>query len=92
MEIEIGDKFVITGDPRQFVLNEKKIKGEKAGDKAGEDYLQPIGYYQSLSGIVTALIILSVRLSDVQSLQAMEQLINRIGLECEKSLAEHLSK
>jgi hypothetical protein len=88
MQIDIGNKYVITGDARQFVLNERKIKGEKAGENAGEDYLQPIGFYQSISGVVAALIGLSVRLSDVQSLQAMEQHINRISLQCEQAFAE----
>lgn len=88
MQIDIGEKYVITGDARQYVLNERKVKGEKAGENAGEDYLQPVGFYQSIPGVVAALIGLSVRLSDVQSLQAMEQHINRVALQCEKAFKE----
>lgn len=88
MQIDIGEKYVITGDARQYVLNERKVKGEKAGENAGEYYLQPVGFYQSIAGVVAALIGMSVRLSDVQSLQAMEQHINRVALQCEQAFKE----
>lgn len=46
MEISIGDKYVITADQYQYVLQERKTK--KDGKDAGGEYLSTIGYYTKL--------------------------------------------
>lgn len=83
MHINIGNKYVLTADQYQYIVQEKKTV--KEGKNAGSEYLSLVGYYPKLSQAINALIHLDVRLEDVQSLQAMEQHINRISLQCEKA-------
>lgn len=89
MHIELGDKYVLTADQYQYIVQEKKTV--KEGKNAGSEYLSLVGYYPKLSQAITALINLDVQLSDVQSLQAMEQHINRVALQCEKAFMETAS-
>lgn len=86
MQIDIGEKYVLTADQYQYIVQEKKMV--KEGKNAGSEYLSLVGYYPKLSQAITGLIHLDVQLSDVQSLQAMEQHINRISLQCEQAFAE----
>ena len=81
MEISIGEKYVITADQYQYVLQERKTK--KDGKDAGGEYLSTIGYYTKLSQLISRLCHLDVMTSDVQTLQAVEQRIARISLEIE---------
>jgi hypothetical protein len=83
MQINIGDKYVLTADQYQYIVQEKKTV--KEGKNAGSEYLSLVGYYPKLSQAITGLIHLDVQLSDVQSLQAMEQHINRVALQCEQA-------
>lgn len=86
MQIDIGDKYVLTADQYQYIVQEKKTV--KEGKNAGSEYLSLVGYYPKLSQAINALIHLDVRLEDVQSLQAMEKHINRISLQCEQAFVE----
>lgn len=86
MQIDIGDKYVLTADQYQFIVQEKKTV--KEGKNAGSEYLSLVGYYPKLSQAITGLIHLDVQLSDVQTLQAMEQHINRVALQCEQAFKE----
>lgn len=89
MHIELGDKYVLTADQYQYIVQEKKTV--KDGKNAGSEYLSLVGYFPKLSQAITALINLDVQLSDVQSLQAMEQHINRVALQCEQAFMETAS-
>ncbi|WP_312631546.1 DUF5405 family protein [Pantoea piersonii] len=86
MKIDIGDKYVLTADQFQFIVQEKKIV--KEGKNAGGEYLALVGYFPKLSQAIAGLIHLDVQMSDVQSLQEMAQRINRISLQCEKAFSE----
>lgn len=85
MQIEIGE-YVITSDTYNLILNEKKVA--KEGKSVGEERLQSIGFYSKISTLISALIQREVLLSDVQSLQAMQQLIERVSLQCEKAFKD----
>ncbi|MDE1188535.1 MAG: DUF5405 family protein [Pantoea sp.] len=89
MYIELGDKYVLTADQYQYIVQEKKTV--KEGKNAGSEYLSLVGYYPKLSQAISSLINLDVQLSDVQSLHAMEQHINRVALQCEKAFMETAS-
>jgi len=54
VRIEVGDKWVITSDQYQFILNEKKVV--KSGNKAGEEWLDTIGYYRKINQLICGLI------------------------------------
>ncbi|MGM5532524.1 DUF5405 family protein [Mixta calida] len=81
MNIEIGDKYVVTADQYQYILNERKIV--KEGKNAGGEYQQTIGYYPKISHLVSALLHLVGRTSEVQSLEALEKYVERVAGECE---------
>lgn len=66
MNIPIGDKYVITSDYHNLILNERVKR--KSGNKAGEEYLRPLAYHTSLNDLVTALYALKIRQSDVASI------------------------
>lgn len=62
MNIRI-DKYAITSDPLQYILNDVCVRGEKS-KCPGEEYLSPIGYYPTLHGLLTALFDKKLRTSD----------------------------
>ncbi len=86
MKIEIGDKYVLTADQFQFIVQEKKVV--KEGKNAGGEYLSLVGYFPKLSQAIAGLIHLDVQMSDVQSLQEMEQHIRRVSEQCELAIKE----
>ncbi|TKI06226.1 DUF5405 family protein [Martelella alba] len=77
MQISIGDRYVITSDKYQFILNQKMRF--KDGKNAGESYLKQIGFYPRISQLVNALIMIDAREADIESMAALEK---RIALFC----------
>jgi len=86
MKIDIGDKYVLTADQFQFIVQEKKIV--KEGKNAGGEYLSLVGYFPKLSQAIAGLIHLDVQMSDVKSLQEMDQHIRRVSEQCEQAIKE----
>ncbi|EEC6839941.1 hypothetical protein H2376_000541 [Salmonella enterica] len=81
--IEVGDKWVITSDQYQFILNEKKVV--KTGNKAGEEWLDTIGYYPKINQLISGLIHHHINISAITSLEAMATEIDRIGGLCNEA-------
>lgn len=81
--IEVGDKWVITSDQYQFILNEKKVV--KTGNKAGEEWLDTIGYYPKINQLISGLIHHHINISAITSLEAMATEIDRIGELCNEA-------
>ncbi|OQP33885.1 DUF5405 family protein [Pantoea latae] len=86
MKINIGDKYVLTADQFQFIVQERKVV--KEGKNAGGEYLSLVGYFPKLSQAIAGLIHLDVQMSDVQSLQEMERHIRRVSEQCEQAIKE----
>lgn len=84
IRIEIGDKWVITSDQYQFILNEKKVV--KSGNKAGEEWLDTIGYYPKFNQLISGLIHHHIQHSSITTLDAMAAEIERIGEMCASSI------
>ena len=80
IRIEVGDKWVITSDQYQFILNEKKVV--KSGNKAGEDWLDTIGYYPKINQLISGLIHHQIHGSDITAIDAMAEEIKRVGQLC----------
>ncbi len=59
--IRITDEFAIDADKYQFILNELKHK-----EKTGEPYWKPVGYYPTLSTLISGL-------SDMQMYDAVRR-------------------
>ncbi|HIH5078575.1 TPA: DUF5405 family protein [Citrobacter freundii] len=84
IRIEIGDKWVITSDQYQFILNEKKFV--KTGNKAGEEWLDTIGYYPKINQLISGLIHHHIQQTSITALDAMAAEIERIGEMCASSI------
>lgn len=80
IRIEVGDKWVITSDQYQFILNEKKVV--KSGNKAGEEWLDTIGYYPKINQLISGLIHRQIHGSDITAIDAMAEEIERVGQLC----------
>ncbi|ASD60361.1 MULTISPECIES: DUF5405 family protein [unclassified Enterobacter cloacae complex] len=80
IRIEVGDKWVITSDQYQFILNEKKVA--QSGKKAGEEWLDTIGYYPKVNQLISGLIHHHIQNSEIKSLTGMADEIERIGHLC----------
>ncbi|HCR1148694.1 TPA: DUF5405 family protein [Klebsiella aerogenes] len=80
LRIEVGNKWVVTSDQYQFILNEKKVV--KSGKKAGEEWLDTIGYYPKISQLISGLIHHHIHSSDIAAIDAMAAEIERVGQLC----------
>ena len=80
INIKVGDKWVITSDSLQFILNKKIVA--KSGIKKGEVYLKALGYYPRMSQLVNGLIHFHLHDSDVKSISALADELERISSLC----------
>lgn len=90
IRIEIGDKWVITSDQFQFILNEKKVV--KAGKKAGEEWLATIGYYPKINQLISGLAHHYIHNSELQTLKDISSEIERLGMLCESAFHTGIGK
>lgn len=88
LNIEVGTKYVITGTIHDLVLSEKRIV--KDGDKAGQEYLSRLGYYSKFEHLVKELCHREILASEAQSLQALHQHIETLGLSLSKAVDDFL--
>lgn len=75
LRIEIGDKWIINSDQYQFILSEKKVV--KSGRKAGEEWLDTIGYYPKIEQLISGLIHHHIQQSTITSIEEMAAEIKR---------------
>ena len=80
LRLEVGDKWVITSDQYQFILNERKVV--KSGKKAGEEWLDTIGYYPKINQLISGLIHHHIHGSAITTIDAMAAEIERVGQLC----------
>ncbi|MDT3252771.1 DUF5405 family protein [Serratia sp. root2] len=85
IHITIDDRFVITSDAHQFILNQRVVG--KAGKSAGEERLVPLAYCPTIPQLVNVLIYQHVRESDVRSISELAAKILRIGQKCEAAFS-----
>ena len=80
IRIEVSDKWVITSYQYQFILNEKKVV--KSGKKAGEEWIDTIGYYPKINQLISGLIHHHIQTATINSLVEMAAEIERVGNLC----------
>lgn len=85
ISIKIGEKYVITSDNLQFILNQVAVKGDKS-NQAGETYLKAVGYYYSIDLLVKALMQRELRQSDATSLEQCRQILVTTGAACVRAM------
>ncbi|WP_336241105.1 DUF5405 family protein [Enterobacter hormaechei] len=83
IRIEIADKWVITSDQFQFILNEKKVI--KSGKNAGEEWLDTIGYYPKINQLITGLVHHQIQTTSINSLSEMAEEIEKLSVICENA-------
>ncbi|EAR3555265.1 hypothetical protein CEL83_003192 [Salmonella enterica subsp. enterica serovar Saintpaul] len=81
IRIEVGDKWVITSDQYQFILNEKKVV--KPGNKAGEEWFDTIGYYPKINQLISGLVHHQIQTATINSLAEMAAEIEQLSFICE---------
>lgn len=79
--IVIDDKFVITSDQFQFILQEKKIA--KSGKNAGKEWLSTVGYYPKLSQLVSGLFHHSILTGDATAFESLAVQVERVAEQCQ---------
>ncbi|HEL3495663.1 TPA: DUF5405 family protein [Klebsiella pneumoniae] len=90
IRIEVGDKWIITSDQYQFILNEKKVA--QSGKKAGEEWLDTIGYYPKINQLISRLIHHYIHNSELQTLNDIASEIERLGMLCESAFCAGKTK
>ncbi|WP_449545898.1 DUF5405 family protein [Lelliottia amnigena] len=83
--IEVNNKFVITSDLYQFILQEKKIA--KSGKNAGKEWLDTIGFYPSISKLVSGLVLHHIFTGDARQFSDLEKQIEQLGQKCQEAFA-----
>ncbi len=78
MKIEFG-KYVLTSEPYNLILSKKKIY--KNGKKKGDEYLDTVGFFSSITTVGHALVELKIKKSDAESLDKLLQEVKEVKAE-----------
>lgn len=86
MEIYVGEKYKLTSDPMNVIINEKYEKKNKKNEVVGYDY-KVVGYYANVTKALIALLHKDLRESESKSVEdllaaidtAVEKIMNREG-------------
>lgn len=85
MEIEIG-KYVITSDSLCITLNEKKKVQE--GENKGNEYLHPVGYYQTVESCMEGMLQHELKKSEATSIKELLEEIREISMFIKKEFGK----
>jgi hypothetical protein len=88
-ELTIGDKYLITTDPYNYILQEKKINTTKDSKNFGEEYMVPLGFYRDINQVVSKLLDLKIKgteLKDAESLGSWYEEVNNYIYETIQSI------
>lgn len=80
LHIEIGERYVVTSDPLQFILQEKKTA--TTGKNTGKPYLNTVGYYPKLEQLIKGLMVHDALTCEARCLAELEARIAQTGREC----------
>ncbi|MEW5560239.1 DUF5405 family protein [Enterobacter asburiae] len=88
IRIEIGDRYVVTSDPFQFILQEKKTA--IAGKNAGKEWLNTVGYYPKLSQLINGLMMHDALTCEARCLGELNAQIEKTARECVEAFAANV--
>jgi hypothetical protein len=77
MNLQIIEKWRITTDSHNFILEQKRIKGDKSKN-AGEEYYSQVGFYVNLSGAFDGLLRHELLESDIQTVKELSELLQAL--------------
>lgn len=86
IHIVIDNKFVITSDQFQFILQEKKTA--KSGKNAGKEWLYTIGFYPTISKLVSGLVLHNILTGEARQFSELEKQVEQIGQKCLEAFTE----
>ncbi|WP_449550304.1 DUF5405 family protein [Lelliottia amnigena] len=85
IHIRVGDRFVVTSDQYQFILQEKKTA--KSGKNTGKEWLDTVGFYPSISKLVSGLALHYIFTGDARQFSDLEKQIEQLGQKCQEAFA-----
>lgn len=80
IRIEINNQYVITSDRYQFILQEKKTAA--SGKNEGKEWLDAVGYYPTISKLVSGLVLHDLLTEDATRFSALEAQIESVAKQC----------
>lgn len=80
IRIEINNQYVITSDRYQFILQEKKTA--TSGKNEGKEWLDVVGYYPTISKLVSGLTLHDLLTGDATCFSELETQIERVSKQC----------
>lgn len=86
INIIIDNKFVITSDQFQFILQEKKIA--KSGKNAGKEWLDAVGYYPTIGKLVSGLVLHNILTGEACQFSELEKQVEQIGQKCVEAFTQ----
>lgn len=79
MDIKVNNKYAITSDERNIILN--TIHVAESGKRAGKVYYKAISYHGTLKQALAALREHGIKSSDAQSLESLIEDVAKINQE-----------
>ena len=76
LNIKIDDKYQITSDERNYILNE--IKTAKSGKNEGKKYIDPVSYHGSLGDLLRQYANVRLLKSDCNSFEEIRGILTEI--------------
>lgn len=83
IKIDIGQRYIVTSDQFQFILQEKKVA--KSGKNAGKEWLDAVGYYPTISKLVSGLVLHNVLTGEARQFSELEKQVEQIGQKCQEA-------
>ncbi len=80
IRIEINNQYVITSDRYQFILQEKKTAA--SGKNEGKEWLDAVGYYPTISKLVSGLVLHDLLTGDATRFSALAAQIESVAKQC----------
>lgn len=88
MRLEIGEKYVITSDPLNVIINLKKEKKDENGDPSGEVYLKPVSFHSNLEMACLKVMDKEITQADSENLSDIVQIIFKAKNEIKAAISK----
>jgi hypothetical protein len=80
INIVVDNKYVITSDQFQFILQEKKVA--KSGKNAGKEWLDTVGFYPTINKLISGLVVHNIFTGDARQFSDLEEQVEQLGQKC----------
>ena len=88
MQVEINDNYRISTDPHNYILETKRIAGEKSAEP-GKVMWDAVGFYSSFGGVINGCLSHGIENNDLRDVQEVKDYLDTLGSEILKSLQRH---